>query len=327
MKRKLSMCVLTVCICALITGCSSNAGALSYGSDVPINTAQTAVSTVSIGNLQLMYDPGKVKVDQTDAGGLALADITGDKKYTVTVNTDANYINDFGYPADVTDAQDTLIKNNYIYGDSVFRDSPNYAVIVTSDFDTNENHSFFKIFIVPKESSADKLMYQILLCKGADFQPTEAVYGVIKDAIDRLLGNDKLYLFQYSQVMKYLQNVYDQANGSSETSASEDDSSIFSATGKYIPEEKFGTYTLDGSQFEYLEVGKDDETEVIPGTYEIKVLKGNGTYNQTGEDLIPKDSYQLGGTGNPTTATVTLHEGDRIYVSAGMTVTMKRITR
>lgn len=314
-------------LCLFLTGCSSASSMTEAAENTVSESSKPASSSVSIGEMTLTYDPGKIRIDAMDDHTIAIADISGDGKYTAEISTDSAFLRQHTRPADVTAAQDMLVNDGYIYSSSVYRDSPHYAAVVTADFDTNDNQAYFKIFIVPKSTSEDTCVYRITLCKGSGFTPTETVYSVVKASIDRLLGNSNLFLFEYPTVLKCMQNVYDQANETGDTSASADESSLFTSSAPYIPEERFGTYTLDGSKFSYLTAGNDKADEIATGTYEVSVIKGMGTYNQTGKDLVPKETYQFGGNGNPTTATVTLEEGDRLYLTAGMTISMKKITR
>ena len=89
----------------------------------------------------------------------------------------------------------------------------------------------------------------------------------------------------------------------------------------YIPRLGSGAYSLDGSLFEYIDVG-NDENNLSPGTYLLSFLDGRGVFNQTDADMMPVNTFEISKKFDP--VEIELNDNDRIFVDKNLSVKLTK---
>lgn len=302
-----TMCFVLLIIC--LVGCGKEQE----------EVVQEALKTKSCGNYVVDYNPSLYELI---SGGnnnrklLTMADISEGVTEGISILISADYSMLEGKPFP-TSARDTkkILLNTASGQDTAYAECSDYFVRSCYGYTTEGNYSYFELYIVPKASANENAVYNVKLSYSNSFYPSKRLFKLCIDSTSKLLGQD--LQLDYQATMDKVKNVYDKANG--EASIEYDHSKDEAQT--YKPKFTQGKYILNGDDFEYIDVGNDDNN-ILPGSYNLTYVSGSGAFNQTDYNLMSKNCYQMNKKFE--SCTVELEEGDRIFVSEGLTINLEQ---
>ena len=307
MKKQIGQAL--ICLSLLfLTGCVGKPAERMEG---------TTLKTKTCAAFQFVYDKNSYEVISGEKGNkkiLTMADRTkeGAEGISVLVTADPSILDGRRPPESLREAKLYLVEASTAKQGVTYAQTDTYFVETAYDYATDGNYAYFTIFAIPKNSENDPVVYSLKFVYGETFYPSNSLFQSCMRALGNLIG--LVPKISYQDTMSKLKNLYDEVNNDGREmryNYNADEAQT------YEPQLVNGAYTLDGSEFDFLDVGEDSNC-VQEGTYVLSVVTGSGVYNQTDSSLMPKQAFDLSRTSGE--KEVLLETGDRIYVDKNLTV-------
>lgn len=281
--------------------------------------SQQALKTKSCGSYVVNYNSALYEIitgENNKRKLLTMADITDGvtEGISILISADYSLLDGKTFPTTKRDVKKLLL-NTDSGENTAYAECSDFYVRSSFNYTTEGDYSFFELYIIPKESANENAAYNVKISYGGDFYPSNGLFNLCIDSTNELLGQE--LQLDYQTVMQSIKDLYDDANG--EVSIKYDHSK--DEAQNYKPKLNQGTYTLSGDDFEYIDIGEDDNN-ILPGTYTLTYISGKGSFNQTDYNLMSKNFYQM--SKKFESCSVTLEEGDRIFVTEGLVITLKQ---
>jgi len=309
LKKKLFATILvTVLSISALSGC---------GKASAESTSTEALKTKYCGNFTVSYNDSKFELisgETTTKKVLTMADISSGEAEGISIMITADYslLDGVAFPTSVRSVKKLLLGTSY--GDNKnYYENDNYYIETEDGYATDGNYSYFTMYVVPKESANENAVYIIKVVYGVTYYPSNALFNLCMDSAGNLIGQN--LSLDYQETMDNLKDIYDDVNGDAYMTYdhSKDDAQT------YEPKLMQGMYTLSGEDFSYIDVGTDSNT-LQAGTYTIQWVSGSGTFNHCNYNLVSVEAYEI--KKNFEDTTITLQEGDRIYLGENVTINL-----
>ena len=311
MKRVILSVLVSVWMIFTLAGCAKKVEEVE---PMPVDKVKTC------GSYSVSYDSRKYEIISGENQAqklLTFADRKSDgtsEGISILVTADYGLLKNSGFPESLRDAKKCLLNVSTALNTSYY-ETERYYVESGEDYATDGGYSYHSLFAVPKGSAGDLAVYSLKFVYGDTYYPSQGLFELAMDAFGTVLGRE--LTIPYVATMDSLKALFDNVNGIGvmEYNYARDDAQT------YIPRLRSGAYSLDGSLFEYIDVG-GDENNLSPGTYLLSFLDGRGVFNQTDADMMPVNTFEISKKFDP--VEIELNDNDRIFVDKNLSVKLTK---
>ena len=312
MKRMVLSLVLSLLIMLSLAGCAKKVEEVEQ--PVSVDKIKTC------GNYSVSYDARKFEIISGENQAQKLLTFA-DKKpdgtsegISILVTADYGLLKNDGFPESLRDAKKSLLNVSTALKTSYY-ETERYYVESGEDYATDGGYSYHSLFAVPKSAAADIAVYSLKFVYGDTYYPSKELFELAIDAFGSVLGRE--LTIPYTDTMDGLKALFDDVNGigSMEYNYARDDAQT------YLPKLKSGAYTLDGSNFDYIDVGSDANC-IQPGQYTLSFLDGRGVFNQTNADMMSLNTFEISKKFDP--VVIELSDNDRLFIDKNLTVKLTK---